>query len=181
MHTCLIFSPKILEGDGCPKLPDHNFSKPKSKDCNVGSRITYECIQGFRRELESNDTVTCINKDGNAIWEGEKNLVDCVENYCILPNPNPSNAKLTHLFTKTIPEGIQTNGTLDGKFVNQTILSYKCDEGYTFVKLESFNLTCDTTNSTSNGYGQWFPRDKNVCRGRIVIISFYARMFANKG
>ena len=148
-------------------MPNLNFSSPKWRNYSrsVGSRVTYECRAGYVQEQPNNSSVICINKEGEAVWEGKEYLVNCVENYCLMPDTTGFRAKLIQIFNNTIPEGEDRKR----KFSHQTALSFKCDEGFTSFENTSFTLTCDIY-SVINGSGEWKGLDK-ICRGILFLIS----------
>ena len=117
---------------------------------------------------KGNDSVRCIYNDGDAIWEGKEYLLDCVENYCLLPSPPPSNAILARLVKETTSSEIPANEITDERFGDHAILSYKCKPGFTFYGTDSFNMTCNISTTTSN-YGEWIPRNSD-CRG--IFLAF---------
>ena len=160
IHSWLIFVWKVFFlnlGHGCLPLDALDNSTLNSEKYPIGSIAKFDCKPGYVHLHENNEIVTCVWKDRKAVWSG---WVDCVPDYCQLPNMNDSNATLSHIVNAITHEVISTNESSPSNFSSNTILVYTCKEGFTYYEYDSFNLTCYMT--------QWNSSESS-CRGNGLL------------
>ena len=140
-----------------------NNSAPRLLEYLIGSIAKFDCKPGFVQLYANNPTVNCTENDGYAVWSGLEFLVDCVPDYCQLPNMSHSNATLSHILNAPNQEKFEINETKLSNFSSSTILVYKCKEGFTYYEKDTFNLTCYMT--------QWNGSNSS-CWGKLLSLSW---------
>ena len=160
----------------CPTLKARDFSTPQLEIYTIGMNAIFECNKDAIRlkEYKFNDSVRCSNKDGEAAWIGEEDLVDCIPNYCPMPALSGSNANLTkityptsfHDWNRNFTQGIEKQNQA---YPHQTVFTFKCHRGFSYGITDFFNITCNFY-AVNGSLGEWAGINSS-CRGIYLETS----------
>ena len=156
-------------GKGCANLKPFTSSYPDSSNTEVGSNVRFKCRTGFTRLHKEQDTLKCVNNKGKMEWNGTAD--DCEINFCEDPEfPIPTAVLETiHPGMAPPPDQIVKQDNFTSVYFDETILRYKCKEGFIYNGTDYINLTCNAK-TMEIGRGTWSPRNISCERKQFKLF-----------